>query len=760
MIKKLSILLVAVMLIPAFVNAQEQTYMRPDGKFYKSNKVPTSYEVMKMKHLPKETFNSNTMPAGPLAGVNGLLDTLFYPRPATGNSNFGVFGQDSYLQWFKAPAELIIKGFAFLSTDDAGVANGAIFEGKIVSVNMPEDSLFAQPVHWDGYYEATGNGYNNITAFLDNADRTGPWVSKSGQMEPFGADIWSDGGFGAPITPLPAGGTVYQWINTNILFEPTVQGDEIFGIVYKNTGATMDVDRLGVLAVNDPTYTIYPAWKFYANGRLVPGEDYGWWNREFFWDFLVAVDIIGNTPPDINSFTQVSSGLSTGPFTVDADITDANPGNPSQAGVASATLYWKLEEGTTFNAVPMTGSEPSFTASIPAQTATNVTVEYYIEATDITALTKVSETKKFRIFEPTTATTLVVLNGYTSITGYPQDYLFGSEIKGGGIYFEHDTWAYGPLTLDLLNNYDNLIEICNGAPQDYNDDAVRPWLAADGTRNYYLEGQEWLGARYSYTDMAFVAGDFEFDILGINYVYNDVSYDGTVGQLLPSKLTPQATTLFGQPLLDKFATYVPTPDSIQYDPAYEGNTGDNNWIDGFNVESDVVVDVVNETRGIAGAPAVDTLNCAAHRVLTAGNKIFFASYWTYAVNTTVTNYHWLGVANESPAYQALLWFGIPILVTDVVQVGSGVPEVYSLSQNYPNPFNPSTTINFAIPTASKVVLKIYDVLGREVATLLNGEKAAGNYQVDFDASKLASGLYVYSINAGNFTSTKKMMLMK
>jgi hypothetical protein len=161
MIKRLSILIIAVMLIPAFISAQEQTYMRPDGKFYKSNKVPTSYEVMKVKHEPKVNVNSQAPQFGPLAGVDGLLDTLFYPRPATGNSNFGVFGQDVFIQWFEAPADLTIKGFAFLSTDDAGVANGAVLEGKIVSVNLTKEELLALPVGLDGYYEATGNGFNN-----------------------------------------------------------------------------------------------------------------------------------------------------------------------------------------------------------------------------------------------------------------------------------------------------------------------------------------------------------------------------------------------------------------------------------------------------------------------------------------------------------------------------------------------------------------------------------------------------------------------
>ena len=747
MIKRLSILLIAVMLIPAFISAQEQTYLRPDGKFYKSSKVPTSYEAMKMKHPRVQQSNI----PGPLAGVNGLLDTLRYDFESPG-SNFGLNGQDILIQWFEAPADLIIKGFAYSCTEQLG---GVISEGKIVSINLSKDELMALPVEHYGYYEATGNGYNDITGFLDNPDRTGAWVSiNAGDPEPFGSDIWADGGLGFPTTPDET--VDYQWINTDILFEPTVNQGDIFGITFNSTYTDMDTRSLGFFAGTQPGV---PGWKYYANGRLNVGVDFGWWVREFTWDFLVAVDITGDTPPDFNSITSIPSGLDAGPFTIDANITDANPGNPGNAGVASASLFWSVDGGTTWNEVPMTGSEPNFSAVIPAQTPGS-TVEYYLEATDLASQTSVSMTNSFYIFTPTPGVkTLVYWNGYANSTSYPQSYYFGADIRSGAEVFAHDNWFYGPLTADLLNNYDNLIEICNGAPDDYNDDVVRAWIEGAGNRNYYLEGQEWLGSRYSYTNKAFVAGDFEFDIFGINYVYNDVSYANDAGQDLPSLLTPVAGTAFGQPQLDLFATYTPTPDSIQFDPVYEGTGVEQNWMDVFTVESDVVVDVNAETRGIDNSPDVQTLPAAMHRVLPAGNKLFFASYWTLYVNTTETNYHWLGYAKESSAYQALLWFGIPI-VTDVEQVGSGVPEVYDLSQNYPNPFNPSTTINFSLPAASNVVLKIYDVLGREVATLLDAQKGAGNYQVNFDASKLASGLYIYTINAGDFTSTKKMMLMK
>jgi hypothetical protein len=88
------------------------------------------------------------------------------------------------------------------------------------------------------------------------------------------------------------------------------------------------------------------------------------------------------------------------------------------------------------------------------------------------------------------------------------------------------------------------------------------------------------------------------------------------------------------------------------------------------------------------------------------------------------------------------------------------PVEFSLDQNYPNPFNPSTTINYSIPEAGNVEMKVYDILGNEVATLVNEAKAPGIYSAVFDASSLASGIYIYKLKTNNFLQTKKMILMK
>ena len=102
------------------------------------------------------------------------------------------------------------------------------------------------------------------------------------------------------------------------------------------------------------------------------------------------------------------------------------------------------------------------------------------------------------------------------------------------------------------------------------------------------------------------------------------------------------------------------------------------------------------------------------------------------------------------------WIGNSM--TDVEEDDNNI--VVALDQNYPNPFNPSTIIKYSIPTTELVELKVFNVLGQEVASLVNEVKNAGVHYANFNASDLASGVYVYRINAGSFVSTKKMLLIK
>ncbi|HEX2867418.1 MAG TPA: T9SS type A sorting domain-containing protein [Ignavibacteriales bacterium] len=116
------------------------------------------------------------------------------------------------------------------------------------------------------------------------------------------------------------------------------------------------------------------------------------------------------------------------------------------------------------------------------------------------------------------------------------------------------------------------------------------------------------------------------------------------------------------------------------------------------------------------------------------------------------------IADRSTGKEAALTQ--PVTSVNVNYSGGTKVKEYSLSQNYPNPFNPSTQISFQLPKGSKVTLKVYDMLGREAATLLDGYKEEGRYSIQFNAKDFPSGMYIYSLRAGEYTSIKKMMLIK
>ena len=135
-------------------------------------------------------------------------------------------------------------------------------------------------------------------------------------------------------------------------------------------------------------------------------------------------------------------------------------------------------------------------------------------------------------------------------------------------------------------------------------------------------------------------------------------------------------------------------------------------------------------------------------------------------NGTSTETHTYSFADQNPvagkSYYRLkqIDFDGSFEYSNIVEVDLTLPIEFSLEQNYPNPFNPATSIQYTISSKQNVQLLVYNVLGKEIATLVNEEKPAGNYKVNFDASKLSSGVYFYQLQAGSFVETKKMILIR
>ena len=177
------------------------------------------------------------------------------------------------------------------------------------------------------------------------------------------------------------------------------------------------------------------------------------------------------------------------------------------------------------------------------------------------------------------------------------------------------------------------------------------------------------------------------------------------------------------------------------------------------VDGNVVLNWITATELNNSGFEVERCSLSAERQ--AWEKIGFVNG-----NGTSTETHTYSFTDQNPvpgkSYYKLkqIDFDGSFEYSNIVEVDLTLPIVFSLEQNYPNPFNPATSIQYTISSKQNVQLLVYNVLGKEIATLVNEEKPAGNYKVNFDASKLSSGVYFYQLQAGSFVETKKMILIR
>ena len=148
-------------------------------------------------------------------------------------------------------------------------------------------------------------------------------------------------------------------------------------------------------------------------------------------------------------------------------------------------------------------------------------------------------------------------------------------------------------------------------------------------------------------------------------------------------------------------------------------------------------------------------------VLEPGLSVQWVGYQTVCFNSDSTGFDMWYTAGESAGFVSDIGYAYSDKTVSVEDNKLNImPTEYYLSQNYPNPFNPTTKIKYAIPQSSNVVIKIFDILGNEIQTLVNEEKATGTYELTWYAEGFPSGVYFYRLQAGSFVETKKMVLMK
>jgi hypothetical protein len=343
----------------------------------------------------------------------------------------------------------------------------------------------------------------------------------------------------------------------------------------------------------------------------------------------------------------------------------------------------------------------------------------------------------------------------------------------GNVYITGITRTNGnnPVNEDYITiKYDNSLsfqwsKVYNGNANN-RDNATA--LAVDGSGNVYVTGfSYWVGQLYNYVTIKYSSGG---DSLGA------ASYDGTIHNSdLPTAIVVDNSS---NVYVTGYTTQAVTPGLI-YDYAtlkynsslnrqwlmtYNGTGNGDDKAAGIAVDNDGNVYVTGESMGTL--PYYDYLTIrysptgSEDTTLRQNGSANMNDYPSAIVLGPYSTIYVTGSASFSGSglvYYTLRYSLDPISLTPI---SNKVPLNFSLSQNYPNPFNPATTIKFDIAKTSLVKLSVFDITGREIEVLANQRLNQGSYSVNWNASKVSSGVYFYRLTAGDFVQTKKMMLVK
>ena len=696
---------------------------------------------------------------------------------------------DVFLTTFQAPADMTIKG---VSVPVYRWGTGEQLTVSIHKVSYPYgsdgtmyDQTLVNGTGWlAGYDDGSGITLEGTT-WNSAAGACGGGTMIGNAQDPLGTEAAASGPAGTPTMGLawPNGFTAATLDPTN---NPGIEngggdnwmsladyGDEVdllagdyVGVAVRYTGTGGDGTDPGIgFQYAAHTGVPWASMKYYA-GAADGGADCGgtggetgWYIRGWCFNFQLAASLTGDRGPVFESITAPVTTLSTDAQTVSCVATDDNPSG-GDAGVAAVTLSYQLDSLTaTVNTVSMTdGGDGSWSGDIPGQAA-GTFIYWSLTATDVGGLSTSSNPYSYFIFTATAGNDLIFNN---------QGMLYGNLLYSSYLYFYwggtgFDLWdaTYGGMTDELTAAYSTIVELAGTGPVYNNDAEVDAWFG--GGKTYIVSSDEWLGARTGWANTTYGPGDLAYDVLGIAADYNDINYAASGDQAGVSRLMAGADGF-----ASNLAAFLADSLSLNYDPAYE--TGGSNWLDGVDPATGYTVDMTAYSLVLDSTGAVaygaEEYNVMIHGQAGNGGKSAFLAFDVVALNT-VPSYYWVGAADYalydagvSPLVQAYEGLAAIASIDDEV-----VPNAFSLKGNYPNPFNPSTNIAFNLDVRSDVTVTVYSLLGAEVATLHNGIMQPGLQSVkwngnDSHGAQVASGVYVYRVEAQDRALTGKMMLLK
>jgi hypothetical protein len=722
---------------------------------------------------------------------------------------------------YQMPADGIIKGVN-LPIYEWGTGDQQIMVSlHSVSYPMTADGA-SYPISavdgagWIGGYDMDADGHMTISGTTYAGGGTASVCQDEGAVvagaqDPLGTELntgpagvpqqgllWPQGFVAATLDPTsnPAGQD--NWLATvDGGAEPALSAGDWVGILFAFTGE-------GDGTADEPTGFYYEAadglvdpWifaKFYAGCGGTSGNG-GWHIRHWMINAQLAVELTGDRGPVFQSVSALPTTLSTEDRELSVHVTDDNPSGEA-AGVSTVTVSYQLDSLTAdVNSVSLaladggTSEDGTWTGSLPGQSP-GTTVYWSVTAYDNNANASSSATASYFVFTSTAGNDLV-FNNQDRLYGGSDSYIL-ERYMNASMYSDsaladdqaYDLWdaSYGGITAELVDNYDLLVELGgHGGPSFVSDAVVSAWWAS-GSKTYVATGDEWLGSRSGWANGETAQGSVAREILGIAAEFNDVNYGVSGDQGGTSRLH----AVEGNAVTGALYTFMQTghmtidstladtaswdttysPVHLNYDPNYEVSS--DNWLDGVTPQDGWTIGMTGmsgilDSNGAVGADA-EVHNVMIYGQAGNGGKSAFLAFDPMALNT-VPSYYWIGAypynGGLSPLMSALSWTRGVVSTDQEISL----PSEFALKGNYPNPFNPSTSIVYSIGMNSNVNVRIFSLLGEEIATLFNGDVNPGNHEVrwngvDKSGAKVASGMYIYRVEANNIALTGKMMLMK
>lgn len=525
------------------------------------------------------------------------------------------------------------------------------------------------------------------------------------------------------------------------------------------------------------------------------GDDWAWgWGID---DIKVFVDAGDLTPPLISVEPYAFTTAKTSPVLVSATVTD------SESGIDSVTLNYGFAEEGPFSQVAMTlNGESGWSAQIPGQTG-DTDVYFYIEANDESGNTGKSELGGYTVeslFEPPYSETfdledfsasLWIYEGdhYLGQVGKDETYAIGSNLWSESPFFQLVTTHFAPAE-DLKFSFDYRIqdyadngdilnpEIVTAPAYDLQEgDSVSVWALIDDENWIHLgsinssthtASTDFINVKYDLSSfsesniqihfLGYLGGDGDFLFIADNYELKSEKGD----PVNTSKVTlhfPVADTVAVGSLI-KVPVYTSSLNelgvfamdcSVTYDPALLTYS---KVITAGTLSSGMTT-AVNFSK-----PGTLTLSAAQATAISGTDSVLLLiEFRGKAVGNSQLSFKKAVLNDGDPSVKTVAGTVSVVQPTDVES--TELPVSFTLKGNYPNPFNPSTKISFGIPQPGLVSVLVYNALGQEVAVLANGKKmTAGTHTMEFDASRLGSGVYFYQVQYGSDVKTGKMVLTK